>query len=43
MTIDAVGFGENRPIAPNRMPDGKDDPDGRAKNRRVDIVVEKQN
>lgn len=29
------GFGESRPIAHNTLPDGSDDPEGRAKNRRV--------
>jgi len=42
VTITAIGFGKNRPIAPNTTSDGKDNPDGRAKNRRVDIVVENQ-
>lgn len=35
-----VGYGEDRPIAPNRKADGSDDPDGRQKNRRVEVVVE---
>jgi outer membrane protein OmpA-like peptidoglycan-associated protein len=33
----SVGFGEARPVAPNTKPDGGDDPDGRALNRRVEI------
>ena len=32
------GFGASRPAAPNAKPDGSDDPDGRQKNRRVEIV-----
>jgi outer membrane protein OmpA-like peptidoglycan-associated protein len=32
-------FGEARPVAPNILPDGSDDPRGRARNRRVEIVV----
>ena len=36
----ARGFGEKRPIAPNQKPDGSDDPEGRAKNRRVEIVID---
>lgn len=40
VAITAVGFGKRYPIAPNTMPDGKDDSGGRAKNRRVSIVVE---
>ena len=34
------GFGKTMPIAPNTTPDGKDDPAGRQKNRRVDVVFE---
>jgi len=33
------GFGKSRPIAPNTKPDGSDDPGGRERNRRVEIVV----
>lgn len=36
-TFSAVGFGESRPVAPNTNPDGSDNPDGRAQNRRVEI------
>jgi outer membrane protein OmpA-like peptidoglycan-associated protein len=35
------GLGKSKPIAPNSKPDGSDDPEGRAKNRRVEIVVRK--
>jgi outer membrane protein OmpA-like peptidoglycan-associated protein len=35
------GFGAKRPVAPNAKPDGSDDPDGRQKNRRVEIVLAK--
>ena len=35
------GFGAKNPVAPNRKPDGSDDPEGRQKNRRVEIVVRK--
>lgn len=35
----AEGFGETRPVAPNAHPDGSDDPDGRQKNRRVEIRI----
>jgi outer membrane protein OmpA-like peptidoglycan-associated protein len=35
------GWGKTKPVAPNAKPDGSDDPDGRAKNRRVEIVVRK--
>jgi len=36
-TFNGVGFGESRPVAPNSNPDGSDNPDGRAQNRRVEI------
>ncbi len=35
------GWGKTKPIAPNTKPDGSDHPEGRAKNRRVEIVVRK--
>ena len=34
------GYGKRMPIAPNTTPDGRDDPEGRQKNRRVEIVFE---
>lgn len=37
--VTATGYGEKQPIAPNTKSDGKDDPEGRQKNRRVEIVV----
>lgn len=36
------GFGKVRPIAPNAKPDGSDHPEGRQKNRRVEITVKTQ-
>jgi len=33
------GWGKAKPVAPNAKPDESDDPDGRAKNRRVEIAV----
>jgi outer membrane protein OmpA-like peptidoglycan-associated protein len=33
------GWGKSKPVAPNTKPDGSDDPDGRQKNRRVEITV----
>jgi outer membrane protein OmpA-like peptidoglycan-associated protein len=36
------GLGETRPVAPNARPDGADDPEGRQKNRRVEIVIAKK-
>jgi outer membrane protein OmpA-like peptidoglycan-associated protein len=38
--IVARGFGESKPVAPNTTPEGADDPAGRARNRRVEIVIE---
>ena len=34
------GHGKAKPVAPNAKPDGKDDPEGRQKNRRVEITVQ---
>ena len=42
VTFAVRGFGAKRPIAPNTRPDGSDDPEGRRKNRRVEIVVKKR-
>jgi outer membrane protein OmpA-like peptidoglycan-associated protein len=33
------GYGKTRPIAPNRSPDGSDNPLGRQRNRRVEIII----
>ena len=38
-SVAAVGFGERQPVAANERTDGSDDPAGRQKNRRVEIVV----
>jgi len=35
------GFGAKIPIAPNTKPDGSDNPEGRQKNRRVEIIIKK--
>jgi outer membrane protein OmpA-like peptidoglycan-associated protein len=37
--ITAVGHRDLYPVAPNRKPDGKDNPEGRAQNRRVEINI----
>jgi outer membrane protein OmpA-like peptidoglycan-associated protein len=37
--ITTKGWGKSKPVAPNTRPDGSDDPDGRKKNRRVEITV----
>jgi outer membrane protein OmpA-like peptidoglycan-associated protein len=36
-----AGFGAASPVAPNTKPDGSDDPAGRQRNRRVEIVISK--
>lgn len=35
----ARGMGETRPLAPNSLPDGSDNPEGRARNRRVEFFL----
>ena len=40
--VTTQGYGESRPVAPNTNPDGTDNPQGRARNRRVEIVIEKE-
>jgi len=37
--IFARGYGESRPIAPNSLPNGKDNPEGRQQNRRTEFTV----
>lgn len=37
--ITVIALGEDRPVAPNANLDGSDNPEGRARNRRVDITV----
>ena len=33
------GYGKTKPVAPNTNPDGSDNPVGRQKNRRVEVVI----
>jgi outer membrane protein OmpA-like peptidoglycan-associated protein len=40
-SIATKGWGESKPVAHDTKPDGSDDPEGRAKNRRVEIIVRK--
>lgn len=40
-SITTRGFGDTKPVAPNKKPDGADDPEGRQKNRRVEIILKK--
>ncbi len=37
--IRASSMGELKPVAPNTLPNGKDNPEGRALNRRVDVTT----
>jgi photosystem I P700 chlorophyll a apoprotein A2 len=37
--ITTRGWGKTKPVAPNTRPDGSDDPEGRKRNRRVEITV----
>ncbi len=37
--ITVEGFGKRRPVAPNTQPNGADNPAGRSRNRRVELVV----
>ena len=41
LRFSSEGFGAEKPVAPNTKPDGSDDPAGRQKNRRVEIVIKK--
>ena len=38
--LTARGYGEKYPVAPNTNANGSDNPSGRAKNRRVEVVIE---
>lgn len=38
--IDIIVFGEQNPLAPNALPDGSPNEEGRASNRRVEVTVE---
>ena len=37
--LDATGYGESKPVAPNENADGSDNPAGRALNRRVETFI----
>jgi len=41
MQFTVAGFGARNPVAPNRKPDGSDDPEGRQRNRRVTFIITK--
>lgn len=40
-SMQTIGYGETRPIASNTNPDGSDNPEGRAINRRVELSIMK--
>ena len=40
--IRSVGHGERFPVAPNQTASGRDDPQGRAQNRRVEVIIERE-
>ncbi|WP_316739379.1 OmpA family protein [Pedobacter aquatilis] len=40
--MSSKGYGEGIPIAPNKLKNGKDNPEGRAKNRRTEFKVTKK-
>lgn len=37
--LETKGLGKSQPIAPNNKTDGSDNPDGRQKNRRVEVII----
>ena len=37
--ISSIGYRDLYPVAPNKKPDGRDNPEGRAQNRRVEINI----
>jgi outer membrane protein OmpA-like peptidoglycan-associated protein len=37
--VSVRAYGETKPVAPNTRPDGSDNADGRARNRRVEILI----
>ncbi|HTS30568.1 MAG TPA: OmpA family protein [Bryobacteraceae bacterium] len=38
-SVQVQGFGKARPAEPNTKPDGSDNPEGRQKNRRVEVAI----
>jgi OOP family OmpA-OmpF porin len=38
--LETIGYGKSRPIAPNKTPNGRDNPEGRAMNRRAELKVQ---
>ena len=42
VSFSTKGLGATQPVAPNTRPDGSDDPEGRQRNRRVEIIIAKK-
>lgn len=40
--LNTRGFGKANPVAPNTRPDGSDNPEGRTRNRRVEVIIPSQ-
>lgn len=40
--ITVRGYGDSRPVAPDRHPDGTDNPEARSRNRRVDVTIDRR-
>jgi outer membrane protein OmpA-like peptidoglycan-associated protein len=40
VAMKVAGLGETRPVAPNGRPNGADDPEGRQRNRRVEVILD---
>ena len=38
--VETTGFGKNLPLSPNVKPDGTDNPEGRSRNRRAEILLD---
>jgi outer membrane protein OmpA-like peptidoglycan-associated protein len=38
--VETVGFGKDLPLSPNLNPDGSDNPEGRSRNRRAEILLD---
>jgi outer membrane protein OmpA-like peptidoglycan-associated protein len=38
--VETIGFGKSSPLSPNVNPDGSDNPEGRSRNRRAEILLD---
>ena len=39
VAFETIGYGKEHPVASEKTPEGRDDPQGREKNRRVEIQL----